>query len=104
MGSIQKALWGQVRGWDGLPQKEDEFSSLKQVSMTEEEYERKFVELEKYAHGLSEESRVGRFIGGRLKREKRRERILVHWIREVIIKFISKGFFIVIFKEDKDHE
>lgn len=32
--------------------------------MTEEEYERKFVELEKYAHGLSEESRVGRFIGG----------------------------------------
>ena len=28
----------------------------------EEEYERKFVELEKYAHGLNEESQVGRFI------------------------------------------
>jgi len=45
-------------------EKEGEYYSLKKSNMMEEEYECNFVELEKYALGLGEDSQVRKFIRG----------------------------------------
>ncbi|GLJ25426.1 hypothetical protein SUGI_0486950 [Cryptomeria japonica] len=48
----------------------------------------------------SEMAVIGRFIGARISRLQTRAWVKENWSQDVVMKFIPKGFFIVVFKEE----
>ncbi|GLJ47766.1 hypothetical protein SUGI_1008880 [Cryptomeria japonica] len=43
---------------------------------------------------------IGRFIGARISRLQTRAKVKENWSQDVVLKFIPKGFFIVVFREE----